>query len=154
MTSIAGSREDGDSPGPRRGIVVGHSEGALAGQRIIADGGNAVDGIVAAALISGVVALNAIGERGGPTLTSLHRTLREVFPHVAAFATNPDGPITNVVFFASPAPLALPDLFAGGYEDREVDDPGGELLTDQWNPINAWNAPWARSIRESHDRRY
>ena len=64
MTSIAESLEVGDSPSPRRGIVVGHSEGALAGQRIIADGGNAVDGIVAGALVSGVVALNACGVGG------------------------------------------------------------------------------------------
>ena len=48
----------------RRGMVVGNPEGALAGHRIIADGGNAVDGIVAAALTSGVVALNACGIGG------------------------------------------------------------------------------------------
>jgi len=46
------------------------------------------------------------------------------------------------------------DLSPTEKEDREVERSGGELLTDQWNPINSWNAPWARSIRESHDRRY
>lgn len=49
---------------PRRGVIVGQVEGALAGQRIIADGGNAVDGIVAAALVAGVVDMSATGIAG------------------------------------------------------------------------------------------
>ena len=53
---------------PRRkagqGVVSGHLEGAVAGQRIMEDGGNAVDGIVAAALVAGVVDIGACGPGG------------------------------------------------------------------------------------------
>jgi gamma-glutamyltranspeptidase/glutathione hydrolase len=44
--------------------VVGHREGAVAGQRIIEAGGNAVDGVVAAALVAGVIDIGACGPGG------------------------------------------------------------------------------------------
>ena len=53
---------------PRRmvgkGVVAGHLQGAAAGQRMMEDGGNAVDGIVAAALVAGVVDIGACGPGG------------------------------------------------------------------------------------------
>jgi gamma-glutamyltranspeptidase/glutathione hydrolase len=47
-----------------RGLVVGQPEGAEAGNSILADGGNAVDAIVAAALAAGVVAVTRCGIGG------------------------------------------------------------------------------------------
>lgn len=47
-----------------RGLVVGHPEGAEAGMKILAGGGNAVDAIVAAALAAGVVAVSRCGIGG------------------------------------------------------------------------------------------
>ncbi len=48
----------------RSGVVVGQPEAALIGQRIIAEGGNAMDGMVAAALACGVTQLAATGIGG------------------------------------------------------------------------------------------
>jgi len=47
-----------------RGVVSGHLEGATAGERILEEGGNAVDAIVAAALVAGVVDIGACGPGG------------------------------------------------------------------------------------------
>jgi gamma-glutamyltranspeptidase / glutathione hydrolase len=47
-----------------RGLVVGQAEGAAAGMDVLADGGNAVDAIVAAALVAGVVAVSKCGIGG------------------------------------------------------------------------------------------
>ncbi len=56
-----------------RGLVVGHREGAQAGMAVLADGGNAVDAIVAAALVAGVVAVPkcGIGGYGGHMIIGL-----------------------------------------------------------------------------------
>src|SRR6188472_3617493 len=48
----------------RRGVVAGHPEGGRAGQEILAAGGNAVDAIVAAALVAGVVSPHMCGPGG------------------------------------------------------------------------------------------
>jgi gamma-glutamyltranspeptidase/glutathione hydrolase len=46
------------------GVVVGQAEGAEVGRRILAEGGNAVDAIVAAALTAGVVDIQSCGIAG------------------------------------------------------------------------------------------
>jgi gamma-glutamyltranspeptidase / glutathione hydrolase len=46
------------------GFVVGQPQGAETGLRVLADGGNAVDAAVAAALVSGVVAISQCGIGG------------------------------------------------------------------------------------------
>jgi gamma-glutamyltranspeptidase / glutathione hydrolase len=46
------------------GLVVGQPQGAEAGLRVLAEGGNAVDAAVAAALVSGVVAISQCGIGG------------------------------------------------------------------------------------------
>jgi gamma-glutamyltranspeptidase/glutathione hydrolase len=46
------------------GLVVGQPEGSAAGMRVLADGGNAVDAIAAAALVAGVVAVSRCGIGG------------------------------------------------------------------------------------------
>lgn len=102
----------------------------------------------------GVVAMNAIGPVDGRTLASLQRTLSEVFARVVPLALNPEGPLTNVVFYASDGPLTLSDLMDLDAEQHHVSLPPGFLLTDQWNPINYWNARWAREIRRTHSERY
>jgi spermidine synthase len=103
----------------------------------------------------GVLALNSIGPNDGPTLASLHRTLREVFPVVKALATNPGGPFTNVVFFVSDRPLSpSSSIFEAEEEAAAVDLEEGIVLTDQRNPINFWNAAWAREVRRTRRERY
>ena len=90
----------------------------------------------------------------GRALRSIRRTLAEVFAHVDAFALVPEGPITNVVFYASDAPLALPWTFESELERLRIRLDGGTVLTDQRNPTNHWNAPWARKIRATREKRY
>ncbi len=51
-------------PNADAGLVVGQPEGAESGRRVLADGGNAVDAAVAAALVSGVVAVSQCGIGG------------------------------------------------------------------------------------------
>jgi len=102
----------------------------------------------------GAVAMNSIGPNDGRSLRSFGRTLREVFAHVAGYATNPRGEITNVIWYASDEPLELGWVFLSSWENSLVDYPGGDVLTDTWNPVNHWNAPWARRIRMTHDERY
>src|SRR6187399_786805 len=46
------------------GLVVGFPQGAEAGNAVLAEGGNAVDAIVAAALVAGVVAVTRCGIGG------------------------------------------------------------------------------------------
>src|ERR1043166_7017572 len=47
-----------------KGCVVGHAQGALAGQEVLEAGGNAVDAAVTSALVAGVVALPGWGFGG------------------------------------------------------------------------------------------
>ena len=42
----------------------------------------------------------------------------------------------------------------GVSEDAAYETRGGDVLSDRWNPVNHWNAPWARRIRMTHDERY
>jgi gamma-glutamyltranspeptidase / glutathione hydrolase len=79
-----------------KGNVTGHTEGAAAGRDVLASGGNAVDAIVAAALVAGVVAVNSSGIGGyGGTLV----------------VAKPDGKVF-AIDFNSTAPAALrPDTF-------------------------------------------
>ena len=91
---------------PRRkvgkGVVSGHLQGAAAGQRIMEDGGNAVDGIVAAALVAGVVDIGACGPGGyglHMTIAMVNRPVRVIDGNSTApaaarhdmFDTAPDG---------------------------------------------------------------
>jgi spermidine synthase len=101
-----------------------------------------------------VLALNAIGAREGRSLASLDRTLREVFTNVDGFATNPDGGITNVIFYASDGPLAFSWLYEAETDAARIRFAGGQVLRDALNPFNFWNAPWSRSIRADRARRY
>lgn len=101
-----------------------------------------------------VVALNAIGAREGRALASLRRTLAAVFTNVDGLATNPDGEITNVIFYASNGPLQFSWVFEDEAAARRIPLPGGMVLRDALNPFNFWNAPFARTIRENRAKRY
>jgi gamma-glutamyltranspeptidase/glutathione hydrolase len=54
----------GDEPATARGVVVGQPQAAQAGLDVLAAGGNAVDAVVAAALVAGVVAVPSCGIGG------------------------------------------------------------------------------------------
>ena len=88
----------------RRGVVVGQPHAALAGQQVLADGGNAVDAIVAAGLAAGVTALSAtgIGGYGG------HMTVALV------------GRPVRVIDLNSTAPAAARDDMFDAAEDGSV----------------------------------
>jgi spermidine synthase len=101
----------------------------------------------------GVVAMNSIGPTAGRSLRSFGETLRAAFRHVRGYATVPGGDVTNVIWYASDQPLE-PSWVFENWEGRLTAYSPGEVLTDRWNPVNHWNAPWAREIRRTHDRRY
>jgi gamma-glutamyltranspeptidase/glutathione hydrolase len=79
-----------------RGLVVGHPQGAEAGNSILADGGNAVDAVVAAALVAGVVAVTrcGIGGYGGHLAIGL-----------------PSGKVTCIDFNTEAPAAARADMF-------------------------------------------
>ena len=101
-----------------------------------------------------VVALNAIGARRGRSLASLHRTLSEVFTNVDGLATNPDGEITNVIFYATDGSLELTWVFEPEADELRISFGQGQVLRDALNPFNYWNAPWSRMIRANRAKRY
>src|SRR5436190_23056177 len=49
---------------PAKGLVTGQAEGAEAGKAVLAAGGNAIDAVVTAALVAGVVAVPGTGLAG------------------------------------------------------------------------------------------
>lgn len=99
----------------------------------------------------GVLGMNAVGPVGGRSLPALERTLREVFANVSAYAAPGSHGLSNVVFFASDGPLELPWVFAAEWERTRASFPGGEVLTDCWNPLNHWNAATARRVRPGEE---
>jgi gamma-glutamyltranspeptidase / glutathione hydrolase len=78
------------------GLVVGHPEANEAGMKVLADGGNAVDAIVAAALVAGVVAVSrcGIGGYGGHMTIGL-----------------PTGKVTSIDFNSEAPAATRPDMF-------------------------------------------
>lgn len=83
---------------PRTGLVTGQLEGARAGNEVLAAGGNAVDAVVCAALVAGVVAVpsTGIGGYGGHLVVG-----------------RPDGRV-SAIDFNTTAPAAMtPDFFVG-----------------------------------------
>ena len=116
----------------------------------------------------GVLALNIIGYAHGPEAElkrSLERTLEQVFPHVRVLVANRrfdrSGDFVNLNFTASRQSLefrrnvwkARPELaeyFAqvkGNYLERSDSEPGGVVLTDDYNPIESLSAPAFLAIR-------
>jgi gamma-glutamyltranspeptidase/glutathione hydrolase len=54
----------GAADAPTKGLVTGQPEGAEAGKTVLTAGGNAIDAVVAAALVAGVVAVQGTGIAG------------------------------------------------------------------------------------------
>ena len=87
----------------RKGLVVGQVEGAEAGDALLAAGGNAVDAVVTAALVAGVVALpsTGIGGYGGH-----------------AVVAKPDGKVFAIDFNGTAPAAAKADMF--GADEKGV----------------------------------
>jgi gamma-glutamyltranspeptidase/glutathione hydrolase len=79
-----------------RGLVVGFPQAGEAGNAVLADGGNAVDAIVAASLVAGVVAVTrcGIGGYGGHMTIGL-----------------PSGKVTSIDFNSEAPAAAAADMF-------------------------------------------
>jgi gamma-glutamyltranspeptidase/glutathione hydrolase len=85
-----------EQPQKNEGLVIGNPEAAQAAQEIFAAGGNAVDAIVAAALVAGVAAVPmcGIGGYGGHMTIGL-----------------PNGKVTSLDFNSVAPAAARPDMF-------------------------------------------
>ena len=81
---------------PPTGLVIGQPQAAKAGMDVLAAGGNAVDAIVAAALVAGVVAVpsTGIGGYGGHLVVA-----------------TPTGKVTAIDFNSTAPAAAKPDMF-------------------------------------------
>lgn len=97
LTSLAAGQTFGATLAPKgRGLVVGHPEGAEVGMTVLADGGNAIDAITAAALVAGVMDVSrcGIGGYGGHMTIGL-----------------PSGRVTCIDFNSEAPKAARPDMF-------------------------------------------
>ncbi len=88
---------EGEPGADHKGCIVGQPEGARAGEEVLAAGGNAVDAVVAAALVAGVVAVQqcGIGGYGGHMVIALA-----------------GGKVTAIDFNSAAPRAARPDMFA------------------------------------------
>lgn len=79
-----------------KGLVTGQPQGAEVGLAVLGDGGNAVDAVVAAALVAGVVAVShtGIGGYGGHLVVA-----------------RPGGKVTAIDFNSTAPAAARPDMF-------------------------------------------
>jgi spermidine synthase len=98
--------------------------------------------------VGGVLFMNSIGRLEGRVFDSLGATLAAVFPEILAVNAHVEANSTNVLWFCSDEPLALDDWARRAYRDRFLDPPGGGIVfTDDYNPINAWNADLGLEMR-------
>lgn len=119
----------------------------------------------------GVLLINTrelAGTIASPGLQAVVRTLREVFPVVAVYASRTGGPLDSRFLVASmhkgqsagkPEAVAV-TLERGPFRGSlmtawalPIDDRGGRLLTDAFNPMEWLDAPVAEAAREA-TRRY
>ena len=86
----------GNGEASHGGVVIGQSEGAAVGNQVLEQGGNAVDAVVAAALVSGVVSIHncGIGGYGG------HMVVARL-----------DGRVTAIDFNSAAPAAARADMF-------------------------------------------
>jgi spermidine synthase len=103
----------------------------------------------------GVILMNTVGRPGGRVLGSFGKTLAAVFAHRLAYTAHPEPESTNVVWFASDSPLELPEDSRLGYADRAYDaGAAGVVLTDDYNPVNHWNASVGLALRRNLHREF
>ena len=94
---LGAARAGGAEDAPKKsGLVIGQAQGAAAGMRVLAEGGNAVDAAVAAALVAGVVAVPScgIGGYGGHLLIGW-----------------PDGRVASIDFNSTAPAAAREDMY-------------------------------------------
>jgi len=101
----------------------------------------------------GVLALHLIGEPHHRVTAAVARTLASVFPHRLALRGRAEESLQDLVLLGSDAPLRVPphpELLEAGFDERAVFAPPGDglVLTDDLNPVEAWNEPLARALRE------
>ncbi len=101
----------------------------------------------------GVLAVHLIGAPGHRVTAAVARTLASVFPERLALRSRPDETLQDLVLLASAAPLNVPphpELLEAGFDGRAVFAPpaDGLLLTDDLCPLETWNEPLARALRE------
>jgi gamma-glutamyltranspeptidase/glutathione hydrolase len=94
--AVIGAVTQGNCQVSQGGVVIGQSEGAEAGNQVLKQGGNAVDAVVAAALVSGVVSIHncGIGGYGGHMVVA-----------------RPDGRVTAIDFNSAAPAAARADMF-------------------------------------------
>jgi spermidine synthase len=77
-------------------------------------------------------------------------TLRVVFPFTLALRSRSGAAVEDLFLLASDKPLSLPpDPDFDRARTSTFLPPPGDVLTDDWNPIDRWNEPLARLLRES-----
>jgi spermidine synthase len=115
----------------------------------------------------GLLAVNLVGfneEPASQVLYTVYRTVKSVFPHTMAWwieqPADPD-PFGNLIILASPSRLQPVDLVdrmrgRGNLSDQMLasisqllwpEDDAATVLTDQYNPLAAWNTPTDLKIR-------
>jgi gamma-glutamyltranspeptidase / glutathione hydrolase len=94
--TAVGPSTGAEPTGKTRGIVIGYPESTEVGGEILAAGGNAIDALVAGALVAGVAAVPmcGIGGYGGHMTIGL-----------------PDGKVTSIDFNSTAPAAARPDMF-------------------------------------------
>lgn len=86
----------------------------------------------------GVFLLNITGFKegnGARVSRSIYRTLRTVFPTVRVFSTRTEGNFGNHLYLASRRAVSARSQYA---VELSFPDNGELLITDDWNPLEAW----------------
>ena len=107
----------------------------------------------------GILALNFVAfQQGGrnPALASVARTLREVFPQLAVFISEPGDDFNDFIFIASNQPIDLKNNSltadqANWLQSRQinVDNSQGFILTDNLNPLEHLQTAKAEQYRKT-----
>ncbi len=112
----------------------------------------------------GVLAINSFGFKQGKGVripASMYLTLKEAFPHVKAFSVYDKSEFGNIVFLASEGELELRRELEGCdiegvctllgemlSKERTFASSQGVVLTDDYNPIEAWGVMTSEKIRK------
>jgi gamma-glutamyltranspeptidase/glutathione hydrolase len=111
------------STGPAHGVLVGDIHGAKVAQQIFAEGGNAVDAVVAAAFVAGITSPSkcGIGGYGGSVMIAQSGSIHCIdFNSIAPAAARPDmypldakGDVVGKVNFHGWLAAGVPGIPAG-----------------------------------------
>ena len=98
----------------------------------------------------GLLALNFVGFTEGPeaaATAAVYRTLGEVFPHRLAFVSLPGETFNDFVFLASQRPISLAAEADWLAPHRHPMPAEGELITDDFNPLERLQVAKAERYR-------